>query len=118
MPHIVIEYSQGLELSVAIATVMEAAFDAAVASGIMDPRDIKIRALPYEHFRLEGPADSFVHVSCRLLTGRTPDQKVRLSTLLRQRLSALLPDVHSISIDVVDMDPEAYKKRLLRSLPE
>jgi hypothetical protein len=25
----------------------------------------------------------------------------------------MMPDVHSISIDIRDMDPDAYKKRLL-----
>ncbi len=113
MPHIVIEYSRELDSSVAIDALMQTAFDAAVASALMNPEDIKVRALPYAYFRLEGGATSFVHVSCRLLAGRTGEQKARLATQLRQRLSALLPGVHSISIDVIDMDPEAYKKRLL-----
>ncbi len=113
MPHIVIEYSRELESSVAVSTLMQTAFDAAVAAAIMKPEDIKIRALPYTHFRLEGGAKSFVHVTCRLLAGRTTEQKVGLSTRLRERMATLLPGVHSISIDIIDMDPDTYKKRLV-----
>ena len=39
----------------------------------------------------------------------------RLSIALRQELAELLPGITSISIDVRDMDPQAYKKRLLDS---
>lgn len=56
---------------------------------------------------------SFFHLSLYLLAGRTREQKERLSVVLRQELSELLPDIYSISVDIRDMDPEAYKKRLL-----
>ena len=92
---------------------MQTVLDAAAGSGIMDPVDIKIRALPYHHFKLAKSQNSFVHVNCRLLAGREPDEKVKLSTGLRQHLSKLLPDVYSISIDIIDMDSVAYKKRLM-----
>lgn len=117
MPHFIIEYSRDLEESVDIDALMQTTFDVAVASGIMNPEDIKIRALSYSHFRLEGCGKSFVHASCKLLAGRTTEQKVRLSKLLRQSLADLLPYVYSISVDVIDMDAEAYKKRLLHVVP-
>jgi len=52
-------------------------------------------------------------VAFYLLAGRTPAQKERLSIDLRQAMAEMMPEVHSISIDVRDMDPDAYKKRLL-----
>jgi 5-carboxymethyl-2-hydroxymuconate isomerase len=113
MPHFVIEYSSGLESSVDLREVMEAVYQAGVASAIMKAEDIKVRALPYAHYRLANPSGAFVHVTCRLLAGRTSEQKIRLSELVRARLSQLLRGVYSISVDVVDMDPDAYKKRLL-----
>ena len=113
MPHFVIEYSATLEQSVDIEKLMQSVLDAAIKSGIMDPDDIKIRAQPFHHFKLAKSQDSFVHINCRLLAGRKPDEKVKLSTGLRRHLSKLLPDVYSISIDITNMDPVAYKKRLL-----
>ena len=113
MPHFVIEYSAVIEQTVDMEKLMQTVFDAAAESGTMDPDDIKIRALPYHSFRLAKSQDSFVHVNCKLLAGRTIDEKVKLSIGLRRHLSKLLPRVYSISIDIIDMDPVAYKKRLL-----
>jgi 5-carboxymethyl-2-hydroxymuconate isomerase len=113
MPHLVIEYSAGLERHAQITAVMEAVRGAAVASGVMQPGDIKVRAQAYEHYLLAEAQDSFVHVTCRLLAGRGEAEKVHLANLIRQYLTALLPAVYSISVDIVDMDPGAYKKRLL-----
>lgn len=113
MPHLVIEYSSGLERHAAIETVMQAVFKAAAASGVMQPGDIKVRAQGYEHYLLADAKGSFVHVTCRLLAGRSEAEKVHLSTLIRQNLAGLMPAVYSISVDIADMDPAAYKKRLL-----
>jgi 5-carboxymethyl-2-hydroxymuconate isomerase len=57
--------------------------------------------------------DSFVHVWVYLLEGRTDDQKEHVALILREKLQAYLVDVTSISIDIRDMNAQAYKKRLL-----
>ncbi|MEX2525060.1 MAG: 5-carboxymethyl-2-hydroxymuconate Delta-isomerase [Gammaproteobacteria bacterium] len=113
MPHLVIEYSKGIEGKVSMESLMERTYQAAVAAQVMNPDDIKVRALPYSHYRLARQDGDFVHVTCRLLEGRTSEEKVRLSTEIRGYLSELLPDVYSLSVDIVDMNPDAYKKRLL-----
>ncbi len=113
MPHLVIEYSKGIEEKVAMESLMEQIYQAAVAAQVMNPDDIKVRALAYSHYRLARPDGDFVHVTCRLLAGRTTEEKVRLSTEIRSYLSGLLSDVYSLSVDIVDMNPDAYKKRLL-----
>jgi len=112
MPHIVIEYSDNLEPSVDIEKLMEAVCGAAIRSDIMNPKDLKIRAIPYSHFRLVDLGETFVHVTCRLLAGRKPPQKTHLAKLLRQSLTDLTPHIHSISVEIVDMDPDSYRKRL------
>jgi 5-carboxymethyl-2-hydroxymuconate isomerase len=113
MPHLVIEYSAGLEHSVNIPTLLRTTFDAAVAAQVMKPEDIKVRAIPYTHFYFGDGGTSFVHTTVHLLAGRTAEQKRCLSGLLREYQARLLTDVHSISVDIVDMDPAAYLKRLL-----
>jgi 5-carboxymethyl-2-hydroxymuconate isomerase len=113
MPHFVIEYSADIERSIDMDALMRTVFEAAVAAQVMQPQDIKIRAIPYSHFYLADGGASFVHTTVHLLAGRSAEQKKRLSSLLRAGLAPLLTDVHSISIDIVDMDPDAYLKRLL-----
>jgi 5-carboxymethyl-2-hydroxymuconate isomerase len=112
MPHLVIEYSDGALDRAAVKPLMQALYDTAWQSGVMKAEDIKIRAMAYSDFSVAGKPDSFVHLSVYLLAGRTSDQKLTLSTGLRQTLVDRLPDVTSLSVDIRDMDPEAYKKRL------
>ena len=112
MPHFVIEYSRPLEATLDMKKLMQVAFDAGVESGVIQAENIKVRAIPYDHFRLEGGLDTFLHVNVFLLAGRTTEQKEHVSTLLRQSLGDAFPDIGSLSIDIRDMDPDAYKKRL------
>jgi 5-carboxymethyl-2-hydroxymuconate isomerase len=114
MPHFVIEYSRGIEERVDLDAVMAAAYEAGAESGIMNPDDIKVRAIAYDTFRFAGNIESFVHVTISLLEGRSDPQKEHLAVLLRERLARCCPDIDSISIDVRDMNATAYKKRLLR----
>jgi len=93
--------------------VMRAIHEAAAATGVVKAEDLKIRALPFTDHLVAGREQSFFHVSFYLLAGRTPEQKETLSIGLRAALADVLPKVQSISIDIRDMDPQAYKKRLL-----
>ena len=118
MPHVVIEYARALEHEFSIAEVMEVAFAACARSSVMQPADIKVRAMPFDHVRLEGGVTTFVHVTVSLLAGRAPAQKEHLANLIRQDLARNFPVVESISVDIRDMDPVAYKKRLLKPVLE
>ena len=117
MPHFVIEYSRDVEEQVDLSDLLDATYEVGAASGVMKPEDIKVRARAYEHFRMAGPGDNFVHTTIYLLEGRTNEQKEKLSIALRAVQVNLLPAVISISIDVQDMNDAAYKKRLLPSVP-
>jgi len=114
MPHIVCHYSASPDMP-PILDVMLGLHHAAASTGVVQADDLKIRALPFSDYLVAGEERSFFHVSLYLLAGRTPEQKERLSIALRQELAELLPGITSISIDVRDMDPQAYKKRLLDS---
>lgn len=113
MPHFVIEYARKLQTTLDIDAVMEATFEAGATSGIMNPADIKVRALGYDHARFEGGIDTFLHVTVSMLEGRSDAQKEGLALRLRELLVARFPQVESISIDIRDMNTVAYKKRLV-----
>lgn len=113
MPHFVIEYSRDVENGHDIDRVMQIAFDSGVASGVMRAADIKVRAQSYDHSKMLTAGGSFLHVTVFLLEGRSDTQKETVSLLLRENLVGYLESVTSVSVDIRDMNPVAYKKRVL-----
>lgn len=113
MPHFVIEYSRDVEASFDINKVMQITYDSGVSSGVMQASDIKVRARPYDYYRLVNDGDSFLHVTVFLLGGRTNEQKEHVALTLRENLQSYLTDVTSVSVDIRDMNRQAYKKRVL-----
>ena len=113
MPHLVIEYSANLKDSIDIDKVMAITYQAAVDSGLMKPQDIKVRALAYADFMMADGGKNFVHTTTHLLTGRTDTQRCKLSNRVKAYQTQYLKEVHSISIDIVEMNSNAYIKRLL-----
>ena len=41
----------------------------------MKPEDIKVRARPYDHYRMVDTKDTFVHTAIFLLEGQTDEQR-------------------------------------------
>ncbi len=113
MPHFVVEYSRDLEENYDIHQVMQIAYDSGVESGVMQADDIKVRARPYDYYRLLNKGDSFLHASVFMLAGRTDEQKEHVALILRENLQGYLLNVTSISVDIRDMNAQAYKKRVL-----
>jgi 5-carboxymethyl-2-hydroxymuconate isomerase len=112
MPHLVVEYSQGTPGNEEVSRLIARLAESAARSGVMKAEDIKVRAIGYDDFLVAGKRDSFIHLSVYLLAGRTSEQKVKLGEELRQVMTESCPDVISLSVDIRDMDPVAYKKRL------
>ncbi|HUN96597.1 MAG TPA: 5-carboxymethyl-2-hydroxymuconate Delta-isomerase [Bradyrhizobium sp.] len=107
-----LEYSDGALDQPASLNLMQSLAETAAETGVMKPEDIKIRAQCYRDYLIAGKQDSFIHLSVYLLAGRTPEQKETLSISLRRTMVDLCPEVVSLSVDIRDMDPAAYKKRL------
>jgi 5-carboxymethyl-2-hydroxymuconate isomerase len=112
MPHIVCHYSANQKMP-SIGEVLLNLHNAAVSTGVVKAEDLKIRAQSFDEFLVAAERRSFFHVAFYLLTGRTRQQKQALSVEIRRVLSELLSETNSISVDIRDMDPEAYKKRVL-----
>lgn len=112
MPHIVCHYARDQKMP-PIRDVLSMLHRVAASTGVVKADDLKSRAQAFDDYLIAGERKSFFHVAFYLLAGRTPAQKERLSIDLRAGLVELMPEVHSISIDIRDMDPDAYKKRLL-----
>lgn len=108
MPHCVIEHSVDINSKELISSVHKAA----LAANLFDAQgsDIKVRALPYENHKTGSVDISFVHVTLRILSGRTTEQKSLLTQQVLEQLSALSITQCSISVEVVDIDRISYAK--------
>ena len=108
MPHGVIEHGGLTEEK--IEQVMEAVFHGCRDSGLFLDQDIKVRAITYTSFMLPSVLSSFVHVSLKIIAGRTPDQKRALSKHVFDRLCSLQLKACSITVEVCDIDGNSYQK--------
>ena len=102
-----------MEAAFDINNVMQITYDSGVASGLMQASHIKVRARPYDYYRLVNEGDSFLHVTVFLLDGRTDEQKEQVAVILRENLQSYLASVTSVRVDIRDMNRQAYKKRIL-----
>lgn len=113
MPHFVIDYSRDIETDYDISTILQIAFDSGLESGVMQAADLKVRARAFDHHLMEIKGASFLHVTVFLLEGRSDAQKRDVARNLRKNLGDFLTSVTSVSVDIRDMNPNAYDKRLL-----
>ena len=112
MPHFVIEFGNALHSDAERQDAMQLAADCGANCGFINPDDIKVRLIPVSDFLMLDGRKSFVHTSVRMLEGRSVTQKKALSDALCNALSARYPQVASVSVDVIDMNAQAYRKNL------
>jgi 5-carboxymethyl-2-hydroxymuconate isomerase len=111
MPHCVIECSDRLDSDVLTSKV----YLGALASDLFAPdgSDIKVRALAYSSYVVGGAKTDFVHVTVRVLSGRTMLQKVTLSKAIQAKLNELGLVSCSITVEIVDIERTSYLKWLV-----
>ncbi len=113
MPHIVIEHSKGAASGAALQTLCAAIFEALAAHpAIPKPETLKLRTIETGAHLLGTKGQSFAHATLRLLPGRDAATKSELTQVILGVMAERLGDVHSLSVDLADLDP-AYGKRVL-----
>lgn len=75
--------------------------------------DIKVRAVPYSNFKTGNVDIDFVHVTLKILSGRSATQKAKLTHLVLAQLNTLQITDCSISVEVADIDRESYAKVIM-----
>ena len=113
MPHCIIDYSPEVAGQIDIDTLIDAVHQGAMESDLFPEYDIKTRALAYPRHRTGQTRDSFVHVALHLLSGRSDAQKAMLSECVLGRIEPLLPRVVSVSVEILEIHRESYRKRVL-----
>jgi 5-carboxymethyl-2-hydroxymuconate isomerase len=112
MPHAVIEYSANLLNEIKIDALITSVYQGAFSSELFSPADIKVRALGFEHYFSGSHSEGFIHVNCKILSGRTQQQKDDLSKVILSELLLLKLESLSISVEVMDIDRESYNKKI------
>lgn len=113
MPHCILEYSQNLEQEVPPMDLLEAVQEACIESELFQPTDIKLRAFSCKHFITGGAQDAFIHVTVRILSGRTQEQKTRLSQSVLEALCRFALKQVSLTVEILEMDNESYMRKVI-----
>ncbi len=112
MPNIIVEYADPVAERVNVGGLVEDLHRAALNTGLFSPDAVKTRAYPC-HTWLIGERENhstFVHVEAGILAGRSAEQKKQLSEALLAVLVAHCPAVFSMTVDIRDMDTQAFSK--------
>ncbi len=109
MPHCIIEYSDDLENKQDIIETVKAINTAIENSELFDNKTIKTRALPIHAYLVGGIKKPFIHITVKILEGRTDSQKQQLSNRLLQCMTTKY-DIEDISVEIVELDINSYAK--------
>ncbi|CAM1366196.1 5-carboxymethyl-2-hydroxymuconate isomerase [Tenacibaculum litopenaei] len=109
MPHCIIEYSSDIENAKEILDTVRIVNTEIENSGLFDKKTIKTRALPIDVYLVGGVEKSFIHITVKILEGRTDTQKKDLSErILKCVLSKY--NIENISVEIVELHTQSYSK--------
>ncbi len=113
MPHVIIEYSDILEAQVTRKNLVNTIHQTVEDTGLFSPEDIRSRTQSFDKFRLGVTQHSFLHITIKLLAGRTDEQKLKLTQSVLQAMQSLsLTDV-LVSCECVDIHKASYQQMIL-----
>lgn len=116
MPHLTLHYSANLEPPPDAGRLFGDLHAAIAALGKVEVAAFKSRAIRCEAFRVGdgAPQNAFAHLDLRLLGGRTNEEKARIAdgvmAVLDRHLASSSGLDLQITLDLLDLDPNAYRK--------
>ncbi|WP_299348498.1 hypothetical protein [uncultured Shimia sp.] len=115
MPHLILEHDVALAKTHDLAALSQALFDAACAHPVFAsaPKAVKVRTLLFDNGRSGVSPESYAHLTIRMLTGRSTEQKKDVAEAMLAVLADQLPSIGSLSVEPVEMDRNTYTKRTL-----
>ncbi|MEQ9298954.1 MAG: 5-carboxymethyl-2-hydroxymuconate Delta-isomerase [Cyclobacteriaceae bacterium] len=108
MPHFLIDCSDDVIVERSKVEIMSAVHQAAVDSGLFDPKDIKVRARPFDEYMVGGATEPFIHIFSHIMQGRTTEQKAMLSKKVVRVVSDMFPKVNFIAMNVDEFEKATY----------
>jgi len=112
LPHCIVEYSATLGSRLSPSELMQNVYASALKSGLFEGPDIKTRALAYDNCLTGAEPADFIHVTLRILSGRTDAQKQHLTSTVLTGLTDLNLTQVSLTVEVDDIHRHSYAKQL------
>ena len=110
MPHCIIEYSAPLHASIKPSQLISAVYNGAFNTNLFECNDIKSRVIPFDHYQSGSVKANFIHVTAKILSGRTLAQRKALSHAILAELKMLNGCATSLTVEVVEIERESYAK--------
>lgn len=111
MPHCIIEHSNNIDGK----SLVSAVYSGAKCSQLFAVSDIKVRTMSFDVYQAgDGVSvpQSFVHVTTKILSGRSLEQRSELSRWILSELDALTLCDASITVEVVGIETASYAKKV------
>lgn len=113
MPHCIIEYAKELKSQLSEKELINAVLEGTVESHLFSKNDIKIRLLPFKEHVCGDHKIDFIHVTLKILSGRTSEQKKALSKQVLSSLEKLALTSISLTVEVMEIERSTYSKIIL-----
>ena len=101
MPHCTIEHSNNFDNNV--NEILESVFTGAAASELFNENDIKTRTLSFANYKIGKNKSPFIHIGAKILSGRTDEQKSKLSHSILAEMKKLDFGDYILTIEVIDI---------------
>jgi len=111
MPHCIIEYANQPDLVIHVETFIDGVFQGALNSLLFEAEHIKVRAIAFEHYQVGEGDKGFVHVTAKILSGRTLEQRQTLANCILGQLNFSELKNTSFTVEVIEMERASYAKR-------
>ena len=112
MPSCIIEYSNGLSKNLSADRLVELVHQTTFDSGLFEIDDIKTRAYCTDNYMVGYGHSEFIHVTVKLMPGRSLDEKKSLTLSIAQEVSELSLPQTSITVQAEEIERETYSKIL------
>jgi len=110
MPHIIVEYPEGIVDDQSVNAVLKTVHQSIADSGLFKANQVKARAYSFRHFTNAGGNDPYIHIQARIKSGRDADNKKRLGEVILSGLAAQNFQVSVVTVEIIDMDRDSYGK--------
>lgn len=114
MPHCIIEYADQALINTSQQQLIDAVLSGAKKSGLFELDHIKLRTQSYECYQKGDVKNSaFIHVTMRILQGRTVKQRRELSEFVLFELKSLSLKAVTLTVEIIEMETASYSKAVL-----
>ncbi len=112
MPHFIVEYASPLAIKLRCRSCNKPSGKGLRPVDYL-PARTSIRLLPYQCYQVGTESTDFIHVTARILTGRSAEQRQQLAAMLLAALVELALSDVSLTVEVVEIERQSYAKQLV-----